>query len=58
MIYKNGKEITGIYLGGKAITAVYQGAVLVWEAVRSCFGRGYWLPRKPWAGDDKWKYNQ
>ena len=40
MIYKDGKEISGIYYAGKIITAVYAGVLLVWQAVRSCYGSG------------------
>lgn len=55
MIFKNGKEITSIHIRGKAVTAVYKGAKLVWEAINSCFGKGYWQGDKPWNGDDAWK---
>lgn len=55
MIYKDRKEISGIFVSGKVITAVYKGAVLVWEAINSCFGAGYWRGDKPWIGKDAWK---
>lgn len=55
MIYKNGKQISGIYIAGKIVTAVYKGSVLVWEAVRSCFGKGFWVNEKPWKNDNSWK---
>lgn len=55
MIYINGKEITGIYVGRKMVTAVYAGARLVWQAVSSCFGAGYWQSVKRWNGKDGWK---
>lgn len=55
MIYKNGKEITSIHIGGKAVTTVYKGAKLVWQAVRSCFGIGYWVNEKPWLNEEGWK---
>ena len=55
MIYKNGKEVTGIHKGGHVITIVYKGTVLVWEAVRSCFGKGLWVNDKPWSNKDGWK---
>lgn len=29
--------------------------MMVANAVRSCFGRGVWIPAKPWIGTDKWK---
>lgn len=27
----------------------------IYEAVRSCFGSGRWLNRKPWLNKEKWK---
>ena len=56
MIFRNGKEVTAVYLGEKAIAAVYHGAVLVWQAVRSCFGCGRWIGKKPWLGKERWKH--
>ena len=55
MIYKDGKEISGIYYAGKIITAVYAGVLRVWQAVRSCYGSGAWLEDLPWLDDDPWK---
>lgn len=55
MLYKNGKEITGIYSGNKIVVAVYKGADLVWQAIRSCFGAGYWIDRFPWVNTDGWR---
>lgn len=55
MIRIAGKEVSALYIGQKAIQAVYKGAVLVWQAVRSCFGSGKWQGKKPWKGKEKWK---
>ena len=54
MIYFNGKETTARYLGKKAVEAVYYGAALIWEAISSCFGAGYWDNDKPWSNEDGW----
>ena len=54
MIYKNGNETSGIGLNGLPFGKVYYGARLVWEAVRSCFGKGYWINDKPWVNTDGW----
>ena len=54
MIRIAGKEVSALYIGQKAIQAVYKGAVLVWQAIRSCFGRGYWDDDEPWDDDDAW----
>jgi hypothetical protein len=56
-IFKKDKEVTAIYIGKKAISAVYRGAKLVWEAIRSCFGNGYWVNSLPWDNADSWKNN-
>lgn len=55
MIYKEGKELSSIYFGTKAISAVYYGAKLVWEAISSCFGSGYWINNRPWSNTDLWR---
>ena len=54
MIHIAGKEVSAIYFGQKAIQAVYKGAVLVWQAIRSCFGSGWWDNEKPWIDEDAW----
>ncbi len=55
MIEHGGRRVSAIYRDGKAIVAVYRGARLVWQAVRSCFGAGWWADGRPWADDDGWK---
>ena len=55
MLHINNKEITSIYYNNKPIQAVYYGAQLVWQAIRSCFGTGIWVSKKPWIDKDKWK---
>lgn len=54
MIRISEKEVSAIYFGQKAIRAVYKGAVLVWQAIRSCFGSGWWDNEKPWIDEDAW----
>lgn len=54
-LYKDGKQIDQIHFGNRAISAVYKGAVLVWQAVRSCFASGFWINKKPWINDEGWK---
>ena len=53
--FYKGKEIANVYHGGKAISAIYKGAILVWEAVRSCFGKGFWVSSLPWNNEGGWK---
>lgn len=55
MIRAGSKEITAVYVSKKVVTAIYVGARLVWQAISSCFGAGYWQGVKPWKGSDGWK---
>jgi hypothetical protein len=54
-IFKKDKEITSVYYGTRIIAAIYDGAKLVWEAVRSCFGKGFWVNESSWDNDEGWK---
>jgi hypothetical protein len=49
------KEITQIVSKNKPISTVYKAGVIVWQAVRSCFGGGLWISKKPWLGKEGWK---
>ena len=64
MIYKGGTEpLVAKYRlrpNGKwwIVMEIRRGLQLVWAAVRSCFGRGYWIQDKPWLDNDTWKDNR
>lgn len=55
MIYKDGKKIAAVYFGSKVIQAIYSGAVLVWQAISSCFGSGKWMNTNAWSNTEGWK---
>lgn len=54
MIYKNGKELN-VNLSKVVITSLHKGSILIWEAINSCFGKGFWVNQKPWINKDGWK---
>lgn len=56
-IFKKDKEISAIYYKDKVIAAIYKGGKLLWEAIKSCFGKGLWLNDYPWDNQDAWKNN-
>ena len=56
-IFKKDKEVIAIYSGKKAISAIYRGTKLIWEAISSCFGKGFWSNTAPWKNEDGWKNN-
>lgn len=55
MIRIGSKEVTAIYLGTRVLSAVYKGSALVWQAVRSCFGSGWWVNGKQFINNETWK---
>lgn len=54
---KSGKELSALHIGQAAKSALYIGAKLIWQAVRSCFGSGFWVNQKPWLNNESWKNN-
>ena len=54
IVVKN-KEVVAISYGERVIAAVYRGAKLIWMAVSSCFGAGYWDREKGWSREEAWR---
>lgn len=54
-MFTKGNEIKELRFYGKVIQAVYSGVKVIWEAIRSCFGAGFWANDKPWVNDEGWK---
>ena len=57
MILDRHKETSAINYGTLAIAFVYYGERLVWQAVSSCYGAGYWIEDYPWSATDAWRDN-
>lgn len=55
MIRFNEHDVSAVHFGNKVISAIYIGSVLAWQAIRSCFGSGYWINTSPWKPDEGWK---
>jgi hypothetical protein len=55
MIKIGESEVELIRLGEKVVSAVYLGSRLAWQAIKSCFGSGYWVSTSPWSNDEAWK---
>ena len=53
-LYVNNQQINTIYKGNRTIQAVYHGLKLIWQYIKSCFGRGYWINEKQWSQTDGW----
>jgi len=55
MIFPSDKELESSFIGGKIVTQICKGLQLVWEAIKSCFGAGYWKNDAPWSNTEGWK---
>lgn len=55
MLWIGNKEVGQLWIGGNPVQALYCGAKLIWEAVSSCFGSGFWREKMPWKGKDAWR---
>ncbi len=54
MIRINGQDLSSVRFGSHVVSAIYVGTKLVWQAIRSCFGSGYWINTSPWKNDEGW----
>lgn len=51
-----GKDKVGrMYIGKQAVGLMYYGATLIYQAIRSCFGRGYWINDRAWINNESWR---
>lgn len=57
-LYHRTKGIDAIHYGSRAIAVIYYGAHKVWEAIKSCFGKGFWMNDYPWNNTDVWRNNK
>ena len=55
MIFIGKKEVETIFVGNKAVTQIYKGLKLIWEAIKSCCGAGFWKNEAPWSYTEGWK---
>lgn len=55
MAFIGKKEIVNVFQKNVAIQTIYQCGVIIWQAIRSCFGSGVWINDKPWINDEAWK---
>lgn len=55
MIINNGKEIVQVNKSGKIITRIVRDGKALYDYIRSCFGRGFWVNDRPWSNKDGFK---
>lgn len=52
---KEGKELESSFVKGRIVTQILKGVSLLWEAIKSCFGAGFWKNDAPWSNTEGWK---
>ena len=55
MIKINFKIIETLYHGKLPIQEIRKGAQLLWEAIKGCFGSGFWKNEKGWINTEGWR---
>lgn len=55
MLAIKGKKIARLAIRGELVARLAYGGRLIFESVRSCFGSGRWVQKKPWLGKEAWK---
>lgn len=55
MIFISNKELESSFIGRRIVTQVLKGVQLIWEAIKSCFGAGFWKNDAPWSNTEGWK---
>lgn len=55
MIKFNFKNIETLYYGKLVIQDIKKGAQTIWEAIKGCFGSGFWKNEKGWINNEGWR---
>ena len=55
MIKFNFKNIETLYYGKLVIQDIRKGAQTIWEAIKGCFGKGFWRNTRCWINYEGWK---
>lgn len=55
MIKFNFKNIETLYYGKLVIQDIRKGAQTIWEAIKGCFGSGFWKNEKGWINNEGWR---
>jgi hypothetical protein len=57
MLMRNGEIAEQLMMNGELIESMWLNGELIYQGLRSCYGKGYWRPNKPWLDNEKWKDN-
>ena len=49
------KNIESLYLGKQVIQEIRKGIIIIWEAIKGCFGSGFWKNNKGWINKEGWR---
>lgn len=49
------KNIESLYLGKQVIQEIRKGTTVIWEAIKGCFGSGFWKNNKGWINKEGWR---
>lgn len=55
MLWKGSENVEKYFIGSKAVSSIWLGSKLIWTAISSCFGAGFWNNLLKWDNNDGWK---
>ena len=55
MITIDSIAVAAAHIGSRAVEMISYGSRVVWYAIRSCFGAGYWDNTRKWDNMEGWK---
>lgn len=55
MLIFNSKNIESVFIGKSTIQEIRKGATIIWEAIKGCFGSGFWKNQKGWINKESWR---
>ena len=55
MLSIKNKKISRLYIKEKSISELFANLRKIYTAIKSCFGRGFWINEKPWDNLGSWR---
>lgn len=50
----NNLNIIWVHINKQSVILIKKGLSTIWEAIKSCFGKGWWINHKEWDNKDGW----
>lgn len=55
MLSIKNKVVDKFFVNEKSLSEIFAKLKKIWVAIKSCFGKGFWINEKPWDNLDGWR---